>query len=150
MALWPLLSEADSSDAVEFTGSDQLIIGITLASLFAYIFFLCRFGTVFPAAAADNDWSLQSAYERGRRTSWMLAKGLVLGPILGLILELFLFWLIAGVFRIDIYIWPEGEPFSSVGVLLAFIGYLFGFMVTALGVVAFCNAYRQSKFESAT
>jgi len=149
LALWPLGAYAESSDAIELTVADQMMIGIILASLLAYVFFLCRFGTVFPAAAIDNDWSLKHAYDRGRGTSWTLAKGLLAGPIPGLILLFILYWFVADVLRIDTYIWREEGTFSSVGVVSAFIGNLISFLITCLGVVAFCNAYRRSKFGSA-
>ncbi|WP_317055381.1 hypothetical protein [Roseovarius rhodophyticola] len=121
---------------------------IALVAVFAiYFAFLCRFGTIFPAAAYDGDWSFTQAFARGRGTAWTLCKALLAGAVVGNLAMVFLAAKLES-FDVSIYVWLENDTFSLVGMFTAFLIYLGYKFVTVLGVIAFCNAYRSSGMNS--
>ncbi|WP_338550415.1 hypothetical protein [Roseovarius phycicola] len=132
-----------------FSQHDYLLAPlIALAAVFVvYFAFLCRFGTVFPAAAHASDWSLIEAFMRGRGTSWTLCKDLIVGAVAGNLALIFLAAKL-GSFDVSIYAWLENGAFSVTGTITAFLFYLGYKFVTVLGVVAFCKAYRSSGMNS--
>lgn len=63
---------------------DSIYLTFLLSALVAFPFygvFLALFGTVFPAAAINKNYSLEVAYERGKKTFWRTLWRLFIGNV---------------------------------------------------------------------
>lgn len=119
--------------------------GTALAfTVLGYFAFLCRLGTIFPAAAIDQDWNLRNAYIRGKGKTLDLFKDLMKGAIAGMMLLLLIAMLFDAV-SIENFIWNNNQQVSPVGTIMALLFNVAYSFVTILGVVAFCRAYRRTK-----
>lgn len=121
------------SETVLFVGS------ITLAAL-GYLLLLARYGTVFPAAAAEAKLDFRAAHDKGRNTFRPLLRDLLLGAVL-----------VHALFFGPVVLWAMTKPKDYTAsynaddhiwnLLLMVSGSLVQSFAMLLGVVAFCKAY---------
>lgn len=116
---------------------------LSLLAFFAPILFLiCRYGTAFPAAAFEGDWSPKHAHLRGKGTEKALLRELLTGAFAAVLLIGLAQHFVESV-GAPTYVWSSDGDFSLLGTVLFFVVSAGQTLVLAVLVITCCNAYRR-------